>query len=168
MISGENMPLVKVGVENIYIDQKSGVPVLILKDIGSSDNLPILIAPLEASLIAIELEGKKPLRPLTHDLIVSILAELSYNVESIDIYDLKNNIYYARINLFDGSKKMRIDSRPSDAIALALRAKSPIYVEKKLFLSYENPGKIAKEADKETLKDFLESVDLEDTGGKIM
>jgi uncharacterized protein len=162
------MSLIKVEVENIFMDQKSGVPVLILKDIGSSDNLPILIAPLEASLIAIELEGKKPLRPLTHDLIVNILTEFSYEVESIDIYDLKSNIYYARINLSDGNKKLKIDSRPSDAIALALRTKSPIYVEKKLFTLYVGLEKTAKEVDKETLKDFLESIDLEDAGGKIM
>ena len=162
------MSLIKVEIENIFIDQKSGVPVLILKDTGSNDNLPILIAPLEASLIAIELEGKKPLRPLTHDLIVNILSELSYQVESIDVYDLKNNIYYARINLFDGNKKLKIDSRPSDAIALALRTKAPIYVEKKLFTLYMGLEKTVKQVDKETLKEFLESLDLDDVGGKIM
>ncbi|MBN2038530.1 MAG: bifunctional nuclease family protein [Spirochaetes bacterium] len=162
------MTLAKVEIGNIYIDQKSGVPVVILKDLDSNDSLPILIAPLEASLIAIELEGKKPLRPLTHDLIVNILSQLSYQVESIDVYDLKENIYYARINLIDGEKKLHIDSRPSDAIALALRTKSPIYVERKLFAMYMGIGKIAKEVDKETLKEFLENIDIEDAGGKIM
>jgi|FrelakmetLWP11LW_1041352.scaffolds.fasta_scaffold162750_1 bifunctional DNase/RNase len=162
------MSLTKVEVGNIFIDQKSGVPVVILKDTESKETLPILIAPLEASLIAIELEGKKPLRPLTHDLIVNILAELSYKVESIDVFDLKNNIYYARINLFDGNKKIKIDSRPSDAIALALRTKSPIYVEKKLFAMYMGLEKASKEVDEETLKEFLEGVDIEDAGGKIM
>jgi len=162
------MPLTKVEVANIYIDQKSGVPVVILKDMGSSDSLPILIAPLEASLIAIELEGKKPLRPLTHDLIVNILDQLSFKVESIEIYDLKNNIYFARLNLFDGIKKLLVDSRPSDAIALALRTKSPIYVEKKLFALYVGLEKAAKEADEETLKEFLEGINIDDAGGKIM
>lgn len=162
------MSLTKVEVGNIFIDQKSGVPVVILKDTESKETLPILIAPLEASLIAIELEGKKPLRPLTHDLIVNILTELSYKVESIDVFDLKNNIYYARINLFDGNKKLKIDSRPSDAIALALRTKSPIYVEKKLFAMYMGLEKASKEVDEETLKEFLEGVDIEDAGGKIM
>ncbi len=162
------MPLTKVEVGSIYIDQKSGVPVLILKDMESSDNLPILIAPLEASLIAIEIEGKKPLRPLTHDLIVNILAELSFQVESIEIYDLKKNIYYAKINLFDGKKAIKIDSRPSDAIALALRTKSPIFVEKKLFKMYTGLDKAVKDSDEETLKDFLEGIDIEDAGGKIM
>lgn len=162
------MSLTKVEVGNIFIDQKSGVPVVILKDTESKETLPILIAPLEASLIAIELEGKKPLRPLTHDLIVNILSELSYKVESIDVFDLKNNIYYARINLFDGNKKLKIDSRPSDAIALALRTKSPIYVEKKLFAMYMGLEKASKEVDEETLKEFLEGVDIEDAGGKIM
>jgi uncharacterized protein len=162
------MSLTKVEVGSIYIDQKSGVPVLILKDLSGSDTLPILIAPLEASLIAIEIEGKKPLRPLTHDLIVNILTELSYQVQSIEIYDLKKNIYYAKINLFDGNRLLKIDSRPSDAIALALRTRSPIFVEKKLFAMYLGIEKAAKESDKETLKDFLEGIDIEDAGGKIM
>ena len=162
------MSLTKVEIGNIYIDQKSGVPVLILKDLATNDTLPILIAPLEASLIAIELEGKKPLRPLTHDLIVNILSELSYNVDSIEVYDLKDNIYYAKINLVDGEKMIKIDSRPSDAIALALRTRSPIYVEKKLFAMYMGLGKAAKDVDKDTLKEFLENIDIEDAGGKIM
>ena len=98
------MSLTQVKVENIYIDQKSGVPVLLLKNMETNDTLPILIAPLEASLIAIELEGKKPLRPLTHDLIVNIINEISHEVESIEVYDLKNNIYYARINLITAIK----------------------------------------------------------------
>jgi uncharacterized protein len=162
------MSLIKVEIENIFIDQKSGVPVLILKDMEGNDTLPILIAPLEASLIAIELEGKKPLRPLTHDLIVNILSELSYEVESIEVYDLKNNIYYARLNLFNGKSKLKIDSRPSDAIALALRTKSPIYVERKLFTLYMGLEKATKEGSQETLEEFLEGINIEDAGGKIM
>ncbi|MFH0974438.1 MAG: bifunctional nuclease family protein [Spirochaetota bacterium] len=162
------MSLIKVEIENIFIDQKSGVPVLILKDVEGSDTLPILIAPLEASLIAIELEGKKPLRPLTHDLIVNILEELSYEVESIEVYDLKNSIYYARLNLLNGTSKLKIDSRPSDAIALALRTKSPIYVERKLFALYMGLEKATKDGKKETLEEFLEGIDIEDAGGKIM
>jgi bifunctional DNase/RNase len=162
------MSLRKVEIGNIYLDQKSGVPVVILKDIENNDTLPILIAPLEASLIAIELEGKKPLRPLTHDLIVNILTELSYRVKAIEIYDLKDNIYFAKINLICDRQILNIDSRPSDAIAIALRTKSPIFVEKKLFTYYMGLEKAAKEVDEETLKDFLENIDIEDVGGKIM
>ena len=99
---------------------------------------------------------------------MNILSELSYHVESIEVYDLKDNIYYAKINLIDGDKKIKIDSRPSDAIALALRTKSPIFVEKKLFAMYMGLGKAAKEVDKDTLKEFLENIDIEDAGGKIM
>lgn len=162
------MSLSRVEVVNIFIDQDSGSPVVILKDTAGDDVLPILIAPLEASLIAIELEGKKPVRPLTHDLIVAMLRELSWKVSSIVIDDLKNNIYYAKINLSSENTSMEIDSRPSDAIALALRAKAPIFVRKKVFALAMGIEKAAKKVDGETLKELLEDLEIDDAGGKIM
>ena len=167
--NGDNsMSLIRVEVVNIFIDQDSGSPVVILKDANGDDVLPILIAPLEASLIAIELEGKKPARPLTHDLIVAMLRELSWKVSSIVIDDLKNNIYYAKIHLSSENTSMEIDSRPSDAIALALRAKSPIFVRKKVFALAMGIEKAAKKVDGETLKELLEDLEIDDAGGKIM
>ena len=162
------MSLTEVKVVNIFIDQKNNVPIVLLQDMETNDTLPILIAPLEASLIAIELENQKPIRPLTHDLIVNILKEISYNVESIIVEDLRNNIYYAKINLVSADKKIAIDSRPSDAIAVALRTKSPIYVSKKLFALNLGLQKAAKEVDEETLKEVLENIEIDDAGGKIM
>ena len=162
------MSLSRVEVVNIFIDQDSGSPVVILKDTAGDDVLPILIAPLEASLIAIELEGKKPVRPLTHDLIVAMLRELSWKIGSIVIDDLKNNIYYAKINLSSENTSMEIDSRPSDAIALALRAKAPIFVRKKVFALAMGIEKAAKKVDGETLKELLEDLEIDDAGGKIM
>lgn len=162
------MSFAEVNVVNVFIDQKNNVPIVLLKNIDSNDTLPILIAPLEASLIAIELEKQKPVRPLTHDLIVNILKELAYSVESIFIYDLKDNIYYAKINLVSDGEKIEIDSRPSDAIAIALRTKSPIYVNTRLFTVNLSLEKAIDEVDEETLKELLEKIDIDDVGGKIM
>ncbi len=162
------MSLCRVEIVNIFIDQDSGSPVVILKDTGGDEVLPILIAPLEASLIAIEIEGKKPVRPLTHDLMSNILKELSWTVESIVIDDLRNNIYYAKIHLSSGNTSIEIDSRPSDAIALALRTKSPMYVRKKVFAQAMGIEKAAKQVDEETLKEMLEDLEIDDTGGKLM
>ncbi len=162
------MPLCLVEVMNIFIDQGSNSPVVVLKDTAGDDMLPILIAPLEASMIAIELEGKKPIRPLTHDLIANILRELEWKVESIVVDDLKNNIFYAKIRLLSGNTSIEIDSRPSDAIALALRTKSPIYVRRKVFALAMGIEQAAKKVDKETLKEMLEDLEIDDLGGKIM
>ena len=162
------MTISKVDVVNIFLDQKNGVPVVLLQDTESKDTLPILIAPLEASMIAIELEGKKPIRPLTHDLIINILNKLSYTIDSVVINDLKDNIYYANIVLISEGDSVEIDCRPSDAIALALRTKSPIYVERKVFALSMDIQKAVKNVDKETLKEVLKDLKIEDVGGKIM
>lgn len=163
------MSLCLVQVVNIVIDQSSGSPIVILQDKQTGEALTILIAPLEASLIAIELEEKKPLRPLTHDLLVNILKEISWRVESVVVDDLKNNIFYAKLNLQaeEGSSK-EIDCRPSDAIAIALRTKSPIYVRKKVFAMSMGIEKAAKKFDKDTLEEMLDDLEIDDLGGKMM
>ena len=162
------MTISQAEVVNIFIDQNSSAPIVLLQDIDTKDTLPILIAPLEASMIAIELEGQKPVRPLTHDLIINILKKLSYEVVSIVIDDLKNNIYYAKINLASGDITLEIDSRPSDAIAVALRTKSPIYVRRKLYAVNMSLERAVKEVDEETLKEVLEDIEIDDVGGNIM
>ena len=155
-------------VVNIFLDKDSGAPVVLLKDVGSDDILPIVIAPLEASMIAIEIEGKKPVRPLTHDLIINILREFKYTVDSIVIHDLKNNIYYAQLNLSSESGPAGVDCRPSDAIAIALRSGAPIYVSRKVFVLAMGVENMTHSMDKETLKEMLEDLDIDDVGGKLM
>ena len=155
-------------VVNIFLDKDSGAPVVLLKDTVSDDILPIVIAPLEASMIAIEIEGKKPVRPLTHDLIINILQEFRYTVASIVIHDLKSNIYYAQLNLDSESGPVGIDCRPSDAIAIALRSGAPIYVSRKVFALAMGVENMAHRMDKETLKEMLEDLEIDDVGGKIM
>ena len=162
------MPQTECKVVNIFLDKDTGAPVVLLKDMHSDDILPIVIAPLEASMIAIELEGKKPVRPLTHDLIVNLLGEFNHEVKSICIRDLKSNIYFATLNLVSNGSGMDVDCRPSDAIAIALRTGAPIYVKKKVFALAMGVENISGRMDKETLREVLEDIEIDDVGGKIM
>ena len=123
---------IQMSVGGLTLDPVTKTPIVILKDTENKLNLPIWIGLLEATAMATEIEGIKMARPMTHDLLKTILVELGGSVESVEITELKENTYYAAVNLSVGGRRMIIDSRPSDAIALALRTKSPIYVAKKV------------------------------------
>jgi len=121
---------IQMTVGGLTLDPVTKTPIVILKDMDNKLNLPIWIGLLEATAMATELEGIKMARPMTHDLLKNLLAELGGSVNSIEITELKENTYFASIYLNIGGRELAIDSRPSDAIALALRTKSPIYVAK--------------------------------------
>jgi bifunctional DNase/RNase len=117
----------------ITLDPTTKLPIVMLKDPDNRLNLPIWVGPLEATSMATELEGAKPPRPMTHDLIRNMLAEFGATVECVEVTDLRENTYFAQIQLKTREgRAVTIDSRPSDALALALRTKSPIYVAKKV------------------------------------
>lgn len=120
--------MVEMSVESVRINLATGQRVVILKD-GSSDRyLFIWIAPPEAAAIAMELQGTASPRPLTHDLLKAVISELGAKVTSIMISDLIDDIFYARLILDVGGRHVEVDCRPSDAIAIAVRVKVPIYV----------------------------------------
>ena len=120
-------------VGGITLDPSTKMPIVVLKDPDNKLNLHIWIGPLEATAMATELEGIKPQRPMTHDLLRNLLVEFGATVELAEITELRENTYFARIQVKTREgKAVEIDSRPSDAIALALRTKSPIYVAKKV------------------------------------
>lgn len=123
---------IQMAVGGLTLDPVTKTPIVILKDTDNKLNLPIWIGLLEATAMATELEGIKMARPMTHDLLRSILGEVGGSIDSVEITELKENTYYALIYLRVGGKELAIDSRPSDAIALALRTKSPIYVAKEV------------------------------------
>ena len=129
----EEFILMTVG--GLTLDPVTKTPIVILKDSENKLNLPIWIGLLEATAMATELEGIKMARPMTHDLLRNVLAELGASVEAIEVTELRENTYYALIHLEVGDRRMTIDCRPSDAISLALRTKSPIYVAKKVLES---------------------------------
>jgi bifunctional DNase/RNase len=120
--------MIEVIIDSIRVSLMSQYRVVILKDGNSDRYLPIWIGPCEADAITIELQDMPPQRPLTHDLLRSMIRELGGQVVHILINDLRSDVYYARIVIDVGGKQIEVDSRPSDAIALAVRAKAPIFV----------------------------------------
>jgi bifunctional DNase/RNase len=130
MMSLEDSILMSVG--GLTLDPVTKTPIVILKDRDNKLNLPIWIGLLEATAMATELEGIKMARPMTHDLLRNVLSELGAVVDCVEITDLKENTYFALIHLRINGTQHTIDSRPSDAISLALRTKSPIYVSKRV------------------------------------
>ncbi len=151
----EIITMIEMKVESILFDPKSNMPVVVLKSSTNSKSLPIGIGIFEASAIALKLDGIIPPRPLTHDLLKSIIEKLNAKVSKIYINGLKDNTFYARISLKVAQKELNIDCRPSDAIALALRTNSPIFVEEKVIINATN---------KKDLKIFLKSLRREDFG----
>jgi uncharacterized protein len=127
-MSLENAILMSVG--GLTLDPVTKTPIVILRDTENKLNLPIWIGLLEATAIATELEGIKMARPMTHDLLRNVIQELQATVERVEITDLRDNTYYAVIAVRVAGVERQIDSRPSDAISLALRTESPIYVAK--------------------------------------
>lgn len=124
--------LIPMKVSGITIDPFTSMPIVILKDMDEKNVVPIWIGLVEASAIASELEGIHAPRPMTHDLLRNILGELNVTVSQIAVIDLRDNTYFATISLHIGDQKIEIDSRPSDAIALALRMGSKVLVDEKV------------------------------------
>jgi len=129
-MSQENF--IQMSVGGLTLDPVTKTPIVILKDPENKLNLPIWIGLLEATAMATELEGIKMARPMTHDLLKRIITDLDATVDRIEVTDLKENTYFAVIYLQIGGREITVDSRPSDAISLALRTKSPIWVAKKV------------------------------------
>lgn len=123
---------VKVEVANVGVD-KQGLPYVVLEDSSGNHVLPIMIGESEAQAIALQLHGLNPGRPLTYDLIRNLLEATGNHVDRVEVSDLREQTYYATILLDHG--RHRVDSRPSDAIAVALATNAPIYVQAKLFES---------------------------------
>src|SRR3972149_10490168 len=118
---------VETTVKTVTLDPESKAPVVILETVGDKRILPIWIDMPEARAIALELEQIVPPRPLTHDLIRNLLSKLGVKLQRATITDLRNNTYFALLSLERSGQSLEIDSRPSDAIAVALRMKAPIY-----------------------------------------
>ncbi|MFC1580051.1 bifunctional nuclease family protein [Thermodesulfobacteriota bacterium] len=115
-------------VSGLTVDPVTNNPIVILKEKDGERTLPIWIGLLEATAIASELEGIKFSRPMTHDLLKSIMEMIDIRVNKIEVCELKNNTYYALIYISQGEKEISIDARPSDALALSLRVDAPIFV----------------------------------------
>ena len=124
--------IVAVRVERVTLDTSSNRFVIILKDDTYQRWLPIVVGPAEAQAIALQLENVAPPRPMTHDLMKNLLDSMKANISQVVVSDLKENTYYARIDIKRNGTQSQIDARPSDAIALALRFQAPIFVDEKV------------------------------------
>ena len=160
--------LIPVIISALGLDSSSNNPVVILKEIGGKRTVPIWIGILEASAIASELEGVKYLRPMTHDLLKNILESMDVKVNKVEVCDLKENTYYALIHMTHNGKKMTIDARPSDALALSLRIKVPIFVSDDVINRSPHIELESKTDDKsehgKDWQEILENLDPEDFG----
>jgi len=123
---------IEMRVGGLTLDPVTKTPIVILKDPDNKLNLPIWIGLMEATAMATELEGIKMARPMTHDLLRSVVDTVGGVVEAVEVTDLRDSTYYASICLEVSGRKVNIDARPSDAISLALRTRSPIFVAKKV------------------------------------
>lgn len=161
----------QVEIKGLMLDPSSNVPIVILRDVGSQLFLPIWIGVFEANAIALRMEGVEPPRPMTHDLLRSMVEQLGGTVEKIVISDLKESTFFALIHLRDGSGEERshaIDARPSDAIALALRTGSPIFVLRSVLDKAQAVDLATDAGDEEKLKKWLEEISPEDLGKYTM
>jgi len=168
--------LIEMKVDSITIDPFYQSPIIILKDISNNYSLPIWVGTFEAHAIAVGINGNGILRPLPYDIMKELLQRLNLKLEKIIVNDLKDNTFYAIIELNKNGEKITIDSRPSDAIALAVRAGAPIMVHdmvikkaKKIELDQcsnelKQKGQKPPVMDKEKLKDWLKKLKPEDFG----
>lgn len=160
--------LIQMKVTGLTIDPFTNMPIIILKDIEEKTALPIWIGLIEASAIATELEKIQLSRPMTHDLMRAMMDEYHIKLLKVEVNDLADNTFYARVFLERDGKNVDFDSRPSDAIALALRLEAPIYVDKKV-MEKSRRIDLSKTADEEGSKkqkwaEILENLSPEDFG----
>ncbi len=166
--------MVEVTIDSVRVSLMSQHRIVVLKEMEATRYLPIWIGPFEADAITIELQGVEVARPLTHDLLKSLISKLGGEVEQVTITDLRNDTFYAQITLTVDGKEMQIDSRPSDALALAVRSKVPVYVADSVMeqaaiipeqdLETGMPAAPSEERNAEdtpeAFRDFLEGLDL--------
>jgi len=130
---------IEVKIRALMMDPNSGTPIIILKDVNSETMLPIWVGAYEANAIALEIEKIAPPRPMTHDLLRNLIVELGLKVDRVVVTSLRDNTFYAVIEMTaENGDSMRLDSRPSDAIALALRADCPIFVDAEVIKASRN------------------------------
>src|SRR3990172_9250981 len=166
--------MIEVTVDSIRVSLMSTHRVVILKDVESERYLPIWIGPCEADAVTVELQEVEVARPLTHDILKTIINALGGRLVRVEISDLKNEIFYATLVIEAKGKELEIDARSSDALALAVRSKVSIYVDDDVMTKAailpeaETEAEGKEEANKNlgAFKDFVDSLDFEDIDKK--
>ena len=156
--------LIEMTIKGLMVDPITNMPIVILKDKDGERVLPIWVGIFEANAIALQIENIATPRPMTHDLLRNVIGDLDGSVDRVVVSDLKDNTFYAVIHLTVRGERVAIDARPSDAIALALRTRSPILVEETVIDNAKTVDFASERADNDRLQKWLESLDPEELG----
>lgn len=159
---------VEMKIRGLMMDPVTNMPVVILKDTGGKRVLPIWVGIYEANAIALEIEKVQTPRPMTHDLLRNVLFGLDAMVQKIVVTELKDDTFYARIWLRRNGNTLTIDSRPSDALALALRTDAPIYVNDEVLKSSKVMNAVSDKPGNDELRRWLENLGEDDLGSYKM
>lgn len=155
---------IEMSIKGLMVDPITNAPIVLLRDEAGSRVLPIWVGVFEANAIALQVENVAPPRPMTHDLLRQIIGDLRGSVERVVVSDLREGTFYAVIHLRVDDRLVLVDSRPSDAIALALRTKAPIFVEEAVLEQAKTSESASDRPDAERLQHWLESLDPDDLG----
>ena len=155
---------IEMTIKGLMVDPIMNTPIVILRDRDGQRVLPIWVGIFEANAIALQIENVPTARPMTHDLLRNVIADLKGAVQKIVICDLQDNTFYALIYVSLGGDTLAIDARPSDAIALALRARAPIFVEDSVIDNAKTVDLSADKTDSDRLHRWLDSLDPDDLG----
>ena len=156
--------LIEMTIKGLTVDPVTNMPIVILRDEHDQRVLPIWVGVFEANAIALQIENVHTPRPMTHDLLRNVIQDLQATVDRVVVCDVKDNTFFAQIHLDTPGGRVTIDSRPSDAIALALRTRAPILVEQHVIDNAKTLDVAHERVDGERLHQWLESLDPDDLG----
>jgi bifunctional DNase/RNase len=151
-------------IKGLMVDPVTNMPIILLRDSEGQKVLPIWVGVYEANAIALQIENVSTPRPMTHDLLKNVIGDLKATVKKIVVCDLKENTFYALIYLEVNGDTVAVDARPSDAIALALRARAPIFVEESVIDNAKPFDPSGEKPDMDRLQKWLENLDPDELG----
>jgi uncharacterized protein len=155
---------IEMTIKGLMVDPITNMPIVLLRDKDGQKVLPIWVGIFEANAIALQIENIATPRPMTHDLLRNVIHDLKAAVQKVVVSDLQENTFYALIYLSVNGETVAVDARPSDAIALALRTRAPIFVEEAVIDNAKPVDFSSESADTERLQKWLENLDPDDLG----
>jgi hypothetical protein len=159
--------LIEMFIKGLMIDPVMNTPIVILRDVGNQLMLPIWVGPVEANAIALQIENVHPQRPMTHDLLRDLVAGLDASLVRVIIADLQEGTFYARLELRRGEETVFVDARPSDALALSVRVRAPVFVAEDVLERAKTVDVTSDQSDRERLQRWLENWEPGDVGYKM-
>jgi bifunctional DNase/RNase len=159
--------LIEMSIKGLMVDPVTNMPIVLLRDADNQRVLPIWVGPVEANAIALQVENIAPPRPMAHDLLRNLLVELGARLTRVVISDLRESTFFAYLELQRNGETIFVDARPSDALALSIRTRTPVFVDTKVLERSRSTEVTSEQADQERLQRWLESLDPDDLGYKM-